>query len=192
MGSDDRPRILGYETPARKLRGVFPWAFVIAVVLLGGVLASLYSVTTSRSLWLDGRIKSYANLRTIGQGIALYGNDHAGTFPDSFQGILLNEEITSETFVSPLSSDTPAQGPTTRAMADQLTAGGHLSYVYLGKGLTMRTVTPDTILAYEKLYPTSTGTNVLFGDFHVERVDGATAGKIVARATTGQLPVTRP
>jgi prepilin-type processing-associated H-X9-DG protein len=105
---------------------------------------------------------------------------------------LLNEDITSSVFVSPLTSDTPAQGATPQAIADQLVAGGHLSYVYLGRGLNAKTVTPEMIVAYEKLPASSKGANVLFGDGHAEWFDGATVAKIIDRAASGEFPVTRP
>jgi prepilin-type processing-associated H-X9-DG protein len=132
---------------------------------------------------------SASNLRQIGQAILLYCNDHGGVYPDSFQTILLNEDMTGDEFVSPLTSDTPAQGATAQAAADQLAVGGHLSYVYLGRGLNAKTVTPDTIVAYEKLPASSNGANVLFGDGHAEWLNGATVAKIVDRAAAGEFPV---
>lgn len=105
---------------------------------------------------------------------------------------MLNEDVGSDVFVSPSSSDTPAQGPTKQAIADQLSAGSHLSYVYLGNRLTTNNATPDTVVAYEKLEPDADGTNVLFSDGHVDWVDSATAAKIIAEAQAGKFPVTMP
>jgi len=141
---------------------------------------------------MSGRVKSASNLRQIGQAILLYGNDHQGKYPDSFQTILLNEDITSEVFVSPSRSETPASGATQQQAADQLTEGGHVSYVYLGRGLSANTVTPDTIVAYEMIPNSGDGSNVLFGDGHVEYFAAPTAAKIIGRAATGEFPVTMP
>jgi prepilin-type processing-associated H-X9-DG protein len=135
---------------------------------------------------------SASNLRCIGQAILLYTNDHRGEYPDSFQTILLNEDVTSAVFVSPARSETPAKGPTTQAIANQMAAGGHLSYIYLGRGLSGNTVKPNTIVAYEMIPHAGGGTNVLFGDGHVEWVGPVTIGKIGSRAAVGQFPVTLP
>jgi prepilin-type processing-associated H-X9-DG protein len=106
--------------------------------------------------------------------------------------LLLEGDITSEAFVSPLGSDTPASGPTTQAIADQLTAGGHLSYIYLGRGLTTQTATADTIVAYENLSLAHTGANVLFGDGHVEFEDPKLVTQIINKSASGKFPVTMP
>jgi len=103
----------------------------------------------------------------------------------------MTEDITSEAFISPLASDTPATGPTTQATANQFSGGGHCSYVYLGQGLTTATVTPSTVLAYEP--PASNGGGwVLFGDFQVEWLNTAAIAQIVAKASTSKSPVTMP
>ena len=128
----------------------------------------------------------------IGAALKMYANDNSGVYPDSFGTLLLNEDISGDVFVSPLSSDSPADGPTTEAIAAQLGAGGHLSYFYLGRGLTTKTVTPGTVVSYERIYSSSAGTNVLFGDGHVEWVDLQTATKIRDTAASGKFPVTMP
>jgi prepilin-type processing-associated H-X9-DG protein len=138
------------------------------------------------------RVISAANLRSIGLACLQYANDNYGQYPDSLATLLLNEDITSGVFINPASDDTPAVAPTTQAIANQLTAGGHLSYVYLGRGLTAKTVTPDTIVAHELLLNPTDGANVLFGDGHVEYVDNAYIKTIIAKTATGPLPVTMP
>ncbi len=95
-------------------------------------------------------------------------------------------------FISPMRSETPAEGATTRQIADQLDAGGHLSYVYLGRGLTAHTVTPNMVVAYEMPASANGGGNVLFGDGHVEYFGGDYISNVVAKAATGEFPVTMP
>jgi prepilin-type processing-associated H-X9-DG protein len=141
---------------------------------------------------LAKRVKSASNLRQIGQAIAQYTQDYNGEYPDSFQTILVDEDITSGVFISPLRSETAAAGPTTQAAAAQLTAGNHSSYVYLGKGFSQSTVASNIVVAYEKLLQPNAGTNVLFGDGHVEFVGPVTAGQIDSQAAAGKLPVTLP
>jgi prepilin-type processing-associated H-X9-DG protein len=104
----------------------------------------------------------------------------------------LNEDVTSDAFVSPLRDETPAGGATTREVADNLDSGGHVSYIYLGKGLTTKTVMADMVVAYEMPVPPDGGGNVLFGDGHVEYFDGSVLSKIVGRMATGKFPVTMP
>ena len=159
----------------------------LPAVLLGVFL--LPRLNTTRAI--SPRVKSATNLRQIGEAILLYSNDFQGQFPDSFRTILLNEDVTSDTFVSPSRDETPAGGATTREVANDLDSGGHVSYIYLGKGLTTKTALPNTIVAYEMPVPTDGG-NVLFGDGHVEFFDGPVLSKIVGRASTGVFPVTMP
>jgi len=166
------------------------------------MLLSLFVLTI---LWLrfeltthhgDFSVREYSasNLRRIGQAILLYTNDHQGEYPDSFQTILLDGDgfVSGAVFVSPARSETPANGSTTRAIAAQMGAGGHVSYIYLGRGLSANIVTPNTIVAYEMIPSPGGGTNVLFGDGHVEFVGPVTAIKISGRARTAQYPVTLP
>jgi prepilin-type processing-associated H-X9-DG protein len=65
-----------------------------------------------------------------------------------------------------------------------------VSYVYLGRGLTSSTVKPKDVVAYERPIDRTSGANVLFGDGHVEFVDGNLIGKIAGRAASGIWPVT--
>ncbi|MGA2440754.1 MAG: hypothetical protein ABSH08_07335 [Tepidisphaeraceae bacterium] len=129
------------------------WIFVTFLLFFGALLArSIIIRVFSRSLRdTDTRVYSALNLRQIGQAICLYSRDNRGQYPDSFQTILLNEDITSAVFVSPARSETPANAPTTQATAAQMGAGGHVSYIYLGRGLSVNAVTPNTIVAYEMI-----------------------------------------
>jgi prepilin-type processing-associated H-X9-DG protein len=190
----EEPQPLDYanprDRPARTHDWILLFIFCPAVLLL---LAAIVLPRFSRPIshaWSSPRLFSQSNLRQIGQGILLYTNDHNGDYPDSFAIILLNEDVTSAEFVSPSRSETPAAGPTTQAIAAQLVPGPHLSYVYLGRGLSANTVTPDTIVAYELINPD--GTNLLFGDGHVEFFDGPETAKIMAKVSCGKFPVTMP
>ena len=126
------------------------------------------------------RLGSASNLLQIGHAIVLYTKDHQGEYPDTFQTILLTQDLPGILFVSLMRSETPANGPTPQAIANQMAAGGHVSYIYLGRGLSVNTVTPNTILAYEMIPHAGGGTNVLFGDGHVEWVGPVTTAKVVS------------
>ena len=168
------------------------WGFVFVAVLVCAFLALFELPSENQEPRSAPRVKSASNLRQIGQAILLYSQDFAGQYPDTFQSLLMNEDITSGVFVSPSRSETPAEGATTRQIADQLDAGGHVSYVYLGRGLTARTVTPNMVVAYEMPTSENGGGNVLFGDGHVEYFDGDYISNLVAKAATGEFPVTMP
>jgi prepilin-type processing-associated H-X9-DG protein len=184
---------LDYAVPRKRnsidsIRRTIVLAVIASVVIVSAFLL-LFNPTRSRAI--SPRVVSMSNLREIGVAILLYGNDHHGSYPDSFQTILLNEDVSSMVFVSPQRSETPADGSTTQATAANMTTG-NISYVYLGKGLSQGTVTPKTVVAYEKLLQPNVGTNVLFGDGHVEFVGPVTAGHIDGQAAAGVFPVTAP
>jgi prepilin-type processing-associated H-X9-DG protein len=188
------PLPLDCETPQNRLRraSLLFWLLLCGIILLAVAICTIRTDCDGPTREDANRTKSMANLRAIGQAISIYSDDHQGQYPDSFETILLNVDVTGGIFASPSGNDSPATGPTSQAVASQLSAGGHLSYVYLGRGLTAKTVTPDTVLAYELIQNPGSGSNVLFGDGHVEAVDAATIAKIIARAASGQFPVTMP
>ncbi len=186
----NKPQPLDYETP-RPGRGheALYRAIAIAITILFVLL--LFTIdwgSSNKSVITANRVRSASNLRQIGQAILLYCNDHNGQYPDSFGTILLNEDVTSSVFVSPLRGEIAAVGPTTRSPAALLVPGPNLSYVYLGRGLTTSTVTPDSVVAYE--IPSPSGAMVLFGDGHVEFVSNIAA--IIQQAAAGKFPVTMP
>jgi prepilin-type processing-associated H-X9-DG protein len=140
---------------------------VIAVLLIARGIFLTWWEDTMRSA---NGIKSAANLKQLGAAMRDYADDHAGQYPDSFTTLLLGGYATPDLFVSPQSIDSTAAGPTTQAVATDLTSGGHLSYVYLAAGTTAQTLKLDKIIAYEtpQNYPHGIGSHVLFGDGHVE------------------------
>jgi prepilin-type processing-associated H-X9-DG protein len=138
------------------------------------------------------RVKSAGNLTSIGQAISQYCTDHQGEFPDSLATLMASENVAAANFINPATSATVATGPTSRAYADQLASPEHCSYVYLGRGLTSKTATADTIVARELLLTPTAGANFLFGDGHVEFIAGPYAAKVTARETSGTFPVTMP
>jgi prepilin-type processing-associated H-X9-DG protein len=168
---------------------------------VAGVLAILISIPLIQAFFsvrfLRNRIISASHLRQIGEAILQYENNNHGRNPDSFQTLFLNTTISSDSFVNPNSDDTPADGPTRQAIANQLLLPGHVSYVYLGRGYNSL-LQPDAIVAYEKPIrpgfgvPTIFGVNALFADGHVEGIDPAHSAVIIARTTTGPFPVTMP
>src|SRR6185295_6594467 len=105
------------------------------------VSVGLYFViapTVHRSREAGRRASCAGNLTQIYLAITLYANQNAGRFPDTLDALVLDGSVPSELLVCPSSKDTPAAGTTPQQQASNLTdgKGNHISYVYLGKGLT--------------------------------------------------------
>ncbi|MGD1278778.1 MAG: hypothetical protein ABR964_16315 [Tepidisphaeraceae bacterium] len=180
------------HSPLRRRRHWHLWLLGFVVLLVAMILASAL-LPERGAPGMANMIKCAGNLSQIGKAIGLYAADHRNQFPDSFQTLMVCQQLDSAVFVCPASSDTPAAGATTRATAQQLSAGGHCSYIYLGCGLTVNSATANTVVAYEPLgHHPHVGINVLFGDGQVEVVTPQAANKIVGAAAAGRLPATMP
>lgn len=173
-------------------------AIAIFSILGLGFLIALLLPSLGRQREPSNRVKCASNVRQIGQAIAIYANDHGGQFPPDLQTVLENEDVTASVFTCPSSNDTPAPtAATTQATAAGLLQPGHLSYLYLGKGLTDQSAGVDTVILYEPLANhASAGMNVLFGDFHVEWLPAAEAGiilkQVAAKRAIVRYPLTAP
>ena len=159
--------VLDYSTPvAKKWR--FHWihaAVIVGIILL---LISILLPSLCRAREPANRVKCSSNVRQIGQAILLYANDNGGNYPDMLEQVLATQDITAECFVCPSSNDEKAPGDTPQEMAKNLSAGHHLSYIYLGKALTTHSP-PETPVLYEPIdNHDNDGSNVLFVDGHVE------------------------
>src|SRR3954471_6870904 len=132
-------RPLDYSGPSTTRRRKSSGGLVALLLVVGfGGLALFTFVVPSmcRSSEQANRAKCANNLRQIALAAILYASQNDGQFPDTPNQILLTQEITPEVFVCPSSTDERAQGDTPEALAVDLTAGHHLSYVYVGKGLS--------------------------------------------------------
>jgi len=177
----------------RKLPQAVRWLIVGCVGIAGFLMiAPFVPTSTHHSREQAYRSLCRSNLHQIGLGIIMYCNNHGGTFPDSFQALMLDTPISPAMFVCPSSNDAPTTAPTTQAMADDLNHPGHISYIYLGRGLTNKSVLPNQIIAYEPLGNHSDGIDVLLGDGNARFVESPRAGKIISDATAGKNPVLLP
>jgi len=138
-----------------------------------------------------GLYRCQLNLVQLGQYLQLYANEHGHQFPDHLEEILEPNEFgdgaAPDLFITPFTNDTPATGPTTRAVAGQLTAPGHCSYIYVGKGLPLRS--PSTaVLLYDPLsnhQQSLPGIHVLYMDGHVEFIPPRKAKKMIDELQAG-------
>ena len=106
-----------------------------------------------------------------------HGNNNRGAYPPDLQTLLSNSpQLKPEVMTCPSSDDTPA------ANASSLNAGGHLSYVYVPYHNTSAAATD--ILLYEPMTSHTDGTNLLFGDGHVEFMMRPQAEALIAANKT--------
>ncbi|MGA2497608.1 MAG: H-X9-DG-CTERM domain-containing protein [Tepidisphaeraceae bacterium] len=136
------------------------------------------------------RVQCAHQLRSIGQCLQLYANDNNGLLPPDLAVLIPTLDLSPEVLICPSSSDTPAKGLTTQTTGQNtVTLIGHCSYVYLGAGLNVKSLTPDHVLAYEILKNhENDGMNVLYGDGHVQWLPKPEALHLLAELKVGHNP----
>lgn len=181
-------------------RRLFVWT--VGIVVIGGMIIAVLLPSLCRPRESANRIKCESNLRQIGQAIAHYAQDNGGQYPPSLGVLVAHEGIAPSLLVCPSASDTPsAASDTAGVVADidaaEKNAPGHkycLSYVYIGRGLTIETATAKTVVVYEPLTNhDDDGAHVLFGDGHVDWIDKQSWPKIAATLSpaANPMPTTR-
>jgi prepilin-type processing-associated H-X9-DG protein len=152
----------------------------IAGLVLGGVSIivtpcgiSILLPSLNRARETANRVKCAQNMKQIGLALLAYGNTNRGAYPPDLQTLLSNSPaLKTDMMTCPSSNDTPAPNAST------LTSGGHLSYVYVPGGRT--TSGSDEVLLYEPMTNHDNGTNMLFGDGHVEFMMRGQAEALIA------------
>jgi hypothetical protein len=176
--------------------GVARWAWVM---ILGGAVNLLATPILIR-LQTDRMARDYgvshavtrcaSNLRGIAQACMLYSNDNHGRYPRGIAQMLADADLLEPEYLAcPLSDDTPV-----RTVAE-LAEGGHVSYVYVGSGLTSACATAETVVAYER--PTNHDNSglrlhVLRGDGRIERVSKSELQQIIRELESGHNPPRLP
>jgi hypothetical protein len=186
---------LNYETPFERpvnLNPRVPNSISWTVMAIGLIAIGWVLTLASRAPFQERRNRCASNLHQIGLEILLYSQDNNGSYPDSLATLMLAEPMDPSIFVCPASSDTPTTAPSTQAMADDMSKPGHVSYIYLGKGLTDKTVLSNQIIAYEPLANHGDGIDVLLSNGTSRFVDAKSATKIISDANAGIRPVMVP
>ncbi len=127
------------------------------------LLAGTCSMALRRARSQANAVGCASNLRQIGQAIQLYWQDYHA-YPPDLRAVIQTQQIGSQTFTCPASSDVRA--PTGTAIG----APGTCSYIYVGIPF-LAEIRPDAVVALED--PANhdmDGGNVLYGDGHVEWV----------------------
>jgi prepilin-type processing-associated H-X9-DG protein len=182
--SNSRPLNYACESASRKAsNNLVTWSIRIALLLLFAM--QLIPAFVKDHPTPSRQFQSAVNLKQIGLAMQVYANAHNHELPDSLSALLANQALTPQSFVSPLSGDTPAAGPTTQAVLADFAKPGHCSYLYFGAGLS-DSGDPTTVTACEgQSYRGAM--NVLFLDGHVELVSNPAAQQL--RAALGAAPV---
>jgi len=180
--------------PAKRMSG---WAVAAssvggaAVLILLLVLVLLPPLNRAREQ--ANRVKCASNLRQLGQAMFIYASVNGGQFPDRIDRLL--SFAGSNVFVCPSCDDTPAPGQTPQIQASNLYARGHLSYVYVGAGLTTSSRganAPTTPVLYEPLTNHGDGINVLYADGSVAFLPKGAAQTLIASFAATSQPATQP
>jgi hypothetical protein len=168
----------------RQWRSSAIWSALALVDFIVAIAAHFISESRRRVRDPAGPVACASNLYRFGQGLTMYAQAHHGRLPDRLDALILDPAIhlDAEMFVCPSSPDVPAQSATAADRARDLANPGHLSYVYLGKGLTDKAAS-ETLLAYERpSYHRNGKVNALFGEGHVEFVPASKIPALVAEA----------
>ena len=179
-----KPKMKGWVVVALSVGGA-------ALLILLLVLALLPPLNRAREQ--SRRVQCAANMRQIGQAMFIYASVNGGMLPDKIDKLL--PFAGSNVFVCPSCPDTPAPGNTPAAQAANLYQGGHLSYVYVGSGMSTNFTSSNpatTVVLYEPLSNHKDGINVLYADGSVVFVARAAAMTIIANQAAATQASTRP
>lgn len=168
-----RPKPVQSAAPSPSGRKISGRA-VVAMSVGGAALLILLLVVIllpplNRAREQANRVKCASNLRQVGQAVFIYASVNGGRFPDRLDKLL--SYAGSSVFVCPSGNDSPAPGATPQLQASNLYTGGHLSYVYVGAGLSTNAGfgnAPTTVVMYEPLANHRDGINVLYADGSVQ------------------------
>ncbi|QOV91967.1 hypothetical protein [Humisphaera borealis] len=186
--------------PGRRVRlGVAATGTIVCLTefVLASLLALMVLPRLNEGLAEVHRAACQTNLQTIGYALIASASDRSdGRFPDSLGDLIGTGGLQADVVVCPSGGHAAAPIDLPQAEKARLVAAGqHLTYVYLGKGLAMRSaggrrVSTHTVLAYEPpgLHGDPEGFHVLFADGAVVFATKERATKLIAELKAGQNP----
>jgi prepilin-type processing-associated H-X9-DG protein len=160
---------------------------VLAGIVVWGCLLSILLPSLNRARETANRVKCAANMKSIGQALLLYASDNRGAYPARIEDLIIATQLVPEVFACPSSNDTTASGATPQAVAQNVTAGGHLSYVYVGQKFGS-SAGAETVILYEPLSDHLGGSNFLLGDGHVDFFTKSEAERFIKQLQAGVNP----
>jgi predicted Zn finger-like uncharacterized protein/prepilin-type processing-associated H-X9-DG protein len=158
-----------------------------ASLLLSGCMMSILLPSLNRARETANRVKCASNMRIIGQALLLYANQNHGAYPPKLEDLITAQLIDGQPFVCPSTNDTVAPG-IGNAQATNLSAGGHLSYVYIGQKLSPSSPADQVLVCELPSNHNNDGGNFLFADGHVEFFNGPNVQKMIANLKAGKNP----
>jgi prepilin-type processing-associated H-X9-DG protein len=174
----DANQSLSYAIPERRRRsGANFLVWTVGIIVIGGMLSAVLLPSLCKPRETANRAKCASNLHQIGLAILLYSQENGGHYPPSLAVLIRDEQLTPAVMICPSGNDEASSAADTAGIVAEVAAAEKneadhkhcMSYVYAGRGLTSDTATAKTVLAYEPLgNHQDDGTNVLFGDGHVE------------------------
>jgi hypothetical protein len=191
----DEPRQnqLEYETR----RGLDArWGVFAFIGLMVAALIILFGWLQTAHHHQHGPPTSRDHLRRLGDEVLSYAADQPDMrYPDSFEALVEanGKYLSPELFASPTGPATPASDFETL-----FSEPGHISYVWIGRGLTVHTVTAETPLVYEgPVTDFEAGALFFFADYSIRRVKGEELRRLLSEAeerlrNATTLPATGP
>jgi prepilin-type processing-associated H-X9-DG protein len=166
--------------PGSQVLGTDPLSAYMTSVGPSALMMSVMLPSLSKAREVANRTKSASNLRQIGMGCILYANENNGKMPPDLGTILKTQDLVLQVFVSPMGNN-PVPANLGQMTPDRQAAwvNSNSDYVYMARGKT-NAIPADQVVAYEKLQNSrGQGTNMLFGDGHVEWVPMAQAQQLI-------------
>jgi len=121
-------------------------------------------------------------------GGIMYANSHGGQFPDDLVSLFDTQEIGSGEWYCIAANHGVGVSPDFQGARADIQSG-NISYIWLGKGVTVSSLN-DVVVLYEKPENHSgRGMNVAFADAHIEWLGPGDMKALLQQIATGERPI---